>query len=286
MVVFPNCKINLGLNILRKRDDGFHDLETFFYPIILQDALEMIRDTDNNTGPVFTSSGLDIDGPPEHNLCLKAWHLLKNDFPDLPPVKIHLHKVIPMGAGLGGGSADASLMLLLLNNQFKLELTGKQLQDYAARLGSDCPFFIYNRPCLAGGRGEILEPVALDLSAYHIKLINPGIHIPTAWAFSQLNPSIPQHTIREIIQQPIGTWKETLTNDFETPVFAAHPQIKEIKERLYQEGAVYAAMSGSGSTVFGIFEKEVPVIDFDPSCFVKTLRLTAPPANPLHPADL
>ena len=271
MIVFPNCKINLGLKILGKRDDGFHNLETVFYPIPFKDALEIIANTQNKNGVEFTGTGLAVDGEAIDNLCVKAYQLLKNDFPQLPAVKIHLHKAIPMGAGLGGGSADAAFMLRLLNEKFNLNLSTPQLLNYALQLGSDCPFFIINKPCMATGRGEVLEEVAVDLSAYKIVLINPGIHINTGWAFSQLSHgSKPLDSLKgsdgskpsDPYKQPIETWKHDLQNDFEAPVFAAHPQIKTIKESLYNEGALYAAMSGSGSTVFGIFDKNVETISF------------------------
>ena len=267
MIVFPNCKINLGLHILGKREDGFHNLETVFYPVPFKDVLELIPNTNNKTAVEFTGTGLAVDGGAADNLCVKAYHLLKKDFPQLPAVKIHLHKAIPIGAGLGGGSADAAFMLNLLNEKFKLTLSAPQLLNYSIQLGSDCPFFIINKPCLATGRGELLEDVAVDLSMYKIVLINPGIHINTGWAFSQLSatkgsdglkPSDPfTKSLKEIIQQPIETWKDDLKNDFEIPVFAAHPQIKEIKELLYQQEAKYAAISGSGSTVFGIFDQNI-----------------------------
>ena len=266
MVTFPNCKINLGLHILGKREDGFHNLETVFYPVAFKDALELIPATNNTTEIEFTGTGLAVDGNVSDNLCVKAYYLLKKDFPQLPLVKIHLHKAIPMGAGLGGGSADAAFMLKLLNEKFNLNLSTLQLLNYALELGSDCPFFVINKPCIATGRGEILEEMEVDLSAYKIVLINPGIHINTGWAFSQRSvgskPSGRFKPLKEIIQQPIETWKENLQNDFEIPVFAVHTQVKAIKENLYSEGAVYAAMSGSGSTVFGIFNR-----DFDVSAF-------------------
>ncbi|MBP6286235.1 MAG: 4-(cytidine 5'-diphospho)-2-C-methyl-D-erythritol kinase [Ferruginibacter sp.] len=259
MIVFPNCKINLGLNILRKREDGFHDLETVFYPIPFTDALEAIADPAGNMETSFTASGLQVEGAAGDNLCVKAYQLLKKDLPRLPPVKVHLHKAIPMGAGLGGGSADAAFMLKLLNEKFKLNLSTSELLHYALRLGSDCPFFIINKPCFAAGRGERLEEIALDLSAYKIVLVNPGIHINTGWAFSQITPSLPQRSIREMISQPVATWENDLKNDFEEAVFAAHPAVRSVKEDLYRQGALYASMSGSGSTVFGIFNKNTPV---------------------------
>jgi len=252
MLSFPNCKINLGLRILRRREDGYHDLETVFHPLAVKDVLETLRSETLS----FTSTGLPIPGDAAANLCLKAWQLLKKDFPELPDVQIHLHKNIPIGAGLGGGSADGAFMLVLLNRQFRLGLEEEKLMSYAAQLGSDCPFFILNKPCLAGGRGEKLEPIGLDLSGHRFALVNPGIHIGTAWAFSQCTPSEEGRSIREIIALPVDAWKGQLVNDFETPVFRAHPELKKIKEKLYHAGAIYASMTGSGSSFFGIFAKE------------------------------
>jgi 4-diphosphocytidyl-2-C-methyl-D-erythritol kinase len=252
MITFPNCKINLGLNITRKREDGFHDLETVFFPVALKDSLEVIQSTEVK----FQSTGLHISGDEESNLCIKAYNILKRDFPQLPPIHIHLHKVIPMGAGLGGGSSDAAFMLALLNKKFKLAISQDQLLKYALELGSDCPFFNINKPCYARGRGEILEPVTVDLSAYRIVLVNPGIHVSTKDAFAQLTPKVPQMNILEIIEQPIIKWKDSLSNDFEQTVFSLHPPIKEIKDQLYDEGALYASMSGTGSTVYGLFEND------------------------------
>ena len=264
MVAFPGCKINLGLRILNKRTDGFHNLATVFYPLPLKEVLEIIRnnDTDNKEAIHFTLSGNIVDGNTENNLCVKAYHLLKKDFPQLPAVSMHLHKAIPMGAGLGGGSADAAFTLKLLNEKFQLSLSTDQLISYSLQLGSDCPFFIIDQPCYATGRGEMLEPVSLSLSHYQLLLINPGIHINTGWAFSQLSiPEIDpdsvtgQKNLKEIISQKPGTWRKELVNDFETPVFLKYPELSGIKEQLYQQGAIYAAMSGSGSSLFGLFEK-------------------------------
>ncbi len=271
MVSFPNCKINLGLHILGKREDGFHNLETLFYPVPFKDALELIPSTNNDIE--FTATGLAVDGTAADNLCVKAYHLLKKDYPEIPAVKIHLHKAIPLGAGLGGGSADAAFMLKLLNEKFHLNLSTDQLINYALQLGSDCPFFIINKPCFATGRGEVLEEITLDLSAYKMVLINPGIHINTGWAFSNIIPALPIKSIKEIIQQPIHTWKGELENDFETAVFTAHPAIKEIKASLYAQGAIYAAMSGSGSTVFGIFEPNTDSLALkDSNYFIKIIN--------------
>lgn len=252
MVVFPNCKINLGLHITGKRPDGFHALETVFYPVALTDMLEMIT----ADALSFQSTGLSIPGAADSNLCLKAYYLLKKDIPELPPVQMHLHKIIPMGAGLGGGSADGAFTLQLLNNKYKLELSSEQLIAYAAQLGSDCPFFILNQPCYATGRGELLEPVSLDLSAWHFVLVNPGIHVNTKWAFEQIKPGPSGKDLKAILQLPVEQWKEWLSNDFETPIARSHPEIEQIKHQLYTLGASYAAMTGSGSTVFGLFREK------------------------------
>jgi 4-diphosphocytidyl-2-C-methyl-D-erythritol kinase len=264
MLSFPNCKINLGLNILHKREDGFHDIATIFYPVQLFDALEVIPISNNTVE--FTQTGLLIDGKEEDNLCIKAWHLLKKDFSQLPGVKMHLQKNIPMGAGLGGGSADGAFALKLLNEKFRLDLPTPRLIEYAASLGSDGPFFIINKPCFATGRGEMLEEINIDLSAYTIVLINPGIHVNTGWAFAQVpgDLQLPDsyRSLKEIIQQPIASWKDELQNDFEKPIFEKYPGIKKIKEELYAKGAIYASMSGSGSTVFGVFEKKITINSF------------------------
>ena len=250
MLLFPNCKINLGLHIVRKRDDGFHDLETVFYPLSLRDALEAVTAEE----PQFTTTGLPVQGPAADNLCLKAYHLLKKDYPQLPVVAMHLHKTIPMGAGLGGGSSDGSFTLRLLNDKYHLELSQEQLIAYALQLGSDCPFFIINKPCIASGRGEQLTPIELDLSGYSFLLVNPGIHINTGWAFSQITPA-PSKSVEAIIGQPIANWRDQLQNDFEIPVCKHHPQLAGIKDKLYDAGALYASMSGSGSCFYGIFPK-------------------------------
>jgi 4-diphosphocytidyl-2-C-methyl-D-erythritol kinase len=274
MLLFPNCKINLGLHILNKREDGFHNLETVFYPVGVKDALEIIPSASTAEAIEFSSSGLTVEGNTNDNICIKAYHLLKKDFPQLPCIKMYLHKAIPMGAGLGGGSADGAFALQLLNTKFNLNISTPQLLNYAEQLGSDCPFFIINKPSYATGRGEILETINIDLSKYSIALINPGIHINTGWAFSQLTPALPQKSIQQIIQQPVSTWKEELKNDFEKPVFEKYAAIKDIKEELYHLGAVYACMSGSGSTVFGIFENTISLDTFtNKNYLVKILPL-------------
>ena len=268
MVTFPNSKINLGLNIVGKRGDGYHGIETVFFPVQLKDALEVIEKEKFE----FSTSGSPIEGETEKNLCIKAYHLLKKDFPQLPSVQMYLYKAIPIGAGLGGGSADGAFTLKLLNKKFELNLSEKQLINYSLQLGSDCPFFILNKPCFATGRGEILEPTELDLSEFKIVIVLPAIHISTAWAFANIKPLKPVKSIKQIIQQPITTWNDELINDFEKPVFAKYPEIKSIKDALYDEGAIYASMSGSGSAVYGIFRKEKAIsLTFPENYFVKTL---------------
>lgn len=272
MILFPNCKINLGLQILRKRDDGFHDLETVFYPLPWQDAIEVIQHPSPLTDIEFSGTGIKVGGSLSNNICVKAYQLLRTDFPQLPAVKMHLHKTIPMGAGLGGGSADGAFTLLLLNKKFNLGLSEVALMDYALQLGSDCPFFIRNKPCFATGRGEIMEDVKLDLSGYKFVLVNPRIHINTGWAFSQIKPAGKRQSIREIIQLPVDEWHEKLVNDFEEPAAKYHPEIAGVKDALRQQGALYASMTGSGSTVYGIFAKETePTLSFPSKYFVKTV---------------
>jgi len=249
MITFPNCKINLGLNILQKREDGFHNLETVFYPLAFNDILEVVScDTESR----FINTGIS-GGEIENNLCIKAYHLLKKDYPRLPEINMHLHKTIPVGAGLAGGSADAAFTLTLLNEKFNLQIPLQQLFVYASQLGSDCPFFLINSPCFATGVGEKLMKINLSMSAYKILLINPGIHISTKEVFNKIIPAIPKKRIDEIILQPIESWKYDLKNDFEPIVFSMYPQIKKLKESLYEQNAIYASMTGTGSSVYGIF---------------------------------
>jgi 4-diphosphocytidyl-2-C-methyl-D-erythritol kinase len=272
LIVFPNCKINLGLHIVRKREDGYHDLETIFYPLSLRDALEIVRretaDVKRQTEEQFEAfaihmSGLPVQGKPDDNLCVKAYNLLKKDFPQLNTVDIYLHKAIPMGAGLGGGSADGAFTLQLLNEKFQLNITREKLLDYSLQLGSDCPFFIINKPCFATGRGELLQGIQLDLSSYSFLVVHPGVHINTGWAFSQLTPAPSQQSLTAIIQQPVTSWRTVLTNDFEAPVCKQHPELQTIKDRLYEAGALYASMTGSGSCFYGIFPKnQLPTLEW------------------------
>lgn len=251
MISFPNAKINLGLHIIGKRKDGFHEIETCMVPVPLFDALEMILDKK----PTWNSTGLDIPGDSKDNLILKAEKLLRKDFPNLPNLNIHLHKNIPMGAGLGGGSADGAFALKLMNNLFDLHLDDFFLEEYAEKLGSDCPFFIENTPKIARGRGEILEPIELSLKGTYLILINPGIHIGTKEAYAGVTPAHPKVKLEEVLVDR-SRWKAELANDFEPSIFKNHPEIAEIKSKLYEAGAFYAAMSGSGSSVFGLFDNE------------------------------
>jgi 4-diphosphocytidyl-2-C-methyl-D-erythritol kinase len=258
MIDFPACKINLGLNITEKRPDGYHNIETVFYPVKWTDALEIIEG-----GKVpfeLISSGLKVEGKIEENLIFKAYKLL-SDICKLPPLKVHLHKVLPMGAGLGGGSSDAAFFLKLANKQFKLNLSTEKLTEMARKLGSDCAFFIENTPLFAKGKGDEFEAIRIDLGKYHLLVVFPGIHSNTKEAYEGARPSIPQKSIKDILKQPIETWREELVNDFEKSIFKKYPEIEELKNTLYKKGAKYASLSGSGSAVFGIF-KERPEIDF------------------------
>jgi 4-diphosphocytidyl-2-C-methyl-D-erythritol kinase len=256
MLRFPNAKINIGLNIVRKRPDGYHDLETVFYPVPVHDALEILPATsDKETRMYF--SGLPVVGPEEENLVWKALRLLQGDFPQkIKTPAVYLHKSIPMGAGLGGGSADAAFMLQLMNDYFELELNKELLLAYALKLGSDCPFFIENRAVFAEGRGEVMKPVTLDLSPYNIQIICPALPVSTATAFQTVWPRPSESDLRTIVQMPIASWKAHIRNDFEAAVFPLHPELAAIKAQLYQQGALYAALSGSGSALYGIFPKE------------------------------
>ena len=261
MVVFPPCKINLGLSVLSKRPDGYHNLETCFYPVPWTDILEIIP----ADSFAFSSTGNVIPGKPEENLCVKAYHLLKKDL-DLQPVKIHLHKIIPSGAGLGGGSSDAAHTLRLLNEKFSLNISQAKLMEYAARLGSDCAYFIQDQAMVGTGRGEILHETSLSLKGKFLVLVKPDIHVSTGDAFSGIEPRMPRQAIAEIIlQYPLQQWKNVLENDFEETVFVKHPAIKKIKEKLYELGAVYASMSGTGSAVAGIFDSATDVSQHFPN---------------------
>jgi 4-diphosphocytidyl-2-C-methyl-D-erythritol kinase len=248
MISFPNAKINIGLNVVSKRADGYHNLETIFYPVGLADALEITLADQT----AFSSSGIAIDGRAENNLVYKAYGLLKKEY-DLPPVKMHLHKVIPFGAGLGGGSSDAAFALKMLNSFLNLGISGTELEVLAAQIGADCPFFIHNKSCFAEGIGDVLHPVELDLSAYKIVIVKPKVSVSTPEAYKNIVPKTSAFKLQDIVHLPIEEWKQNIQNDFEESVFPVYPEIAELKEKLYQAGALYAAMSGSGSAVFAIF---------------------------------
>jgi len=273
MLSFPICKINLGLNVVEKRPDGYHNLETVFYPVPITDALEVFP-----MDPTFPSdvdcdlkvTNIHIDGDEQRNLVVRAYNLLKKDFPTLPRIHAHLYKGIPTQAGMGGGSSDCGFMITLLNKMFKLGLYEQQMIDYAAQLGADCPFFIVNRPSYAEGIGEKLQPVPLDLKGWYLAVVRPAIPVSTKEAFSLITPQHPVKNCRDIVLQPVETWRDELTNDFEKSVFAIHPEIGAIKEQLYEMGAVYAAMSGSGSSLFGLFRNPVSLDCFDEEGAFKT----------------
>jgi len=251
MITFPNAKINLGLHITQKRKDGYHEIESCMFPIPLCDALEMILDKK----PSWTVTGLEVPGDPKDNLILKAEKLLKKDYQGLPSLQIHLHKHIPMGAGLGGGSADGAFAIKLMNNLFDLHLDDFFLEEYAAELGSDCPFFIENTPKIIRGRGEILEESAVSLQGSYLVLIHPGIHGGTKEAYAGVTPAQPKTPLEEVLADR-SRWKKELVNDFEQSIFKNYPEIEAIKSRMYSAGAYYAAMSGSGSSVFGLFDQK------------------------------
>ena len=277
MITFPDCKINLGLNVVERRPDGYHNLETVFYPVPITDALEVQAMDELFPSAVdcdLKVTNLVIEGDEQRNLVVRAYQLLKQDFPQLPRVHVHLYKNIPTQAGMGGGSSDCAFMLSLLNEQFALGLSKQQLIGYAARLGADCAFFILNEPAYAEGIGERLQPVDLRLQGMCLAVVRPDIPVSTKEAFSLIKPQRPAKNCRDIVMQPVETWREELKNDFEQSVFALHPEIALIKQQLYEQGAVYAAMSGSGSAVFGLLRE--PQADFAsrfPSMFTAFMPL-------------
>jgi 4-diphosphocytidyl-2-C-methyl-D-erythritol kinase len=258
MVIFPNAKINLGLSVLQKRSDGFHQIESAMYPVPINDALELIVAPDRKFG--FSVSGIEIQGNTENNLCVKAWKLLQTAYA-LPEVKMHLHKAIPMGAGLGGGSADGAFTIKLINQFFKLGLSEDVMETFARKLGSDCPFFIRNQAALAFDKGDQLKQIKLDLTGYFLVLVKPDVHISTAEAYAGISPKVPDMLISKIIQLPVEEWKGRLNNDFETSIFKILPALNKIKNTFYQSGAVYASMSGSGSAIYGLFKNEIELKD-------------------------
>ena len=254
MIVFPNAKINIGLNVVGQRPDNFRNLESCFYPVPWQDALEIVPAPENS----FTLSGIPVPGAVETNLCWRAYKMLRVDY-SLSPVNMHLHKNIPMGAGMGGGSADGAFALHLLNNLFKLNLTEDSLEEYARRLGSDCAFFIRNKPIFARERGDVFEFINLDLSSYQCVIVYPDIHITTAEAFGLVKTEVPEYALKDLLTQDVSTWKGKVVNSFEKALFPKYPVLAQIKAYLYKQGAIYAAMTGSGSAIFGLFSEEIVI---------------------------
>lgn len=258
MIQFANAKINIGLQVLDRRGDGYHNLETVFYPIKLYDVLEIVP-SDSLKLDVY---GLDIPINNDGNLCIKAFQMLAQDF-KLEPVQIYLYKQIPVGAGLGGGSSDAAHTIKLLNEQFQLGLSVSQMQDYAVRLGADCSFFIGNEPVFAEGIGDVFSSIQLDLSPYHLVLVKPAVHISTPEAYRSVRPNANGKKLKEMIEKPVEEWRKYIFNDFEEGIFIAHPSIAEVKAALYEAGALYASMSGSGSSVYGIFGDAVKLEELE-----------------------
>lgn len=252
MVTFPNAKINIGLNILSRRTDGYHNLETIFYPVKVKDVLEVIEAPKLK----FESSGIEIPGNANENLCLSAYQLLKADF-DIPPVYIHLHKNIPIGAGLGGGSADAAFFIKLMNDKFNLGLNDEKMENYCRKLGADCAFFIQNKPLFAYDKGDFFEPIEIDLSSYFIVLVMPPVHVSTGEAYRSVKPQLPKLSLKDLVKLPIESWQGKINNDFEPHILNSHPQIRGVKRAMLEAGALFTLMSGSGASVFGIFKDPV-----------------------------
>lgn len=266
MLTYPNAKINIGLNVVERREDGYHNIETVFYPIGLNDILE-VEPSDTCTDYSFSSSGIELGGDPEDNLIVRAYRLIRQEY-QFPAIDISLMKQIPFGAGLGGGSSDAAFMLKALNEMFELKITARKLEKFATMLGADCPVFIKNKPVFASGIGNVFTPIKLSLKGYFLLLVKPDIHVSTPEAYSLVVPEKPQFSLVELIQQPLTGWKDTIKNDFEKSVFTKYPEIELIKNQLYEMGAVYASMSGSGSSVYGIFKAEPEKTDAFNGCFV------------------
>lgn len=258
MLTFPNAKLNLGLYVTARRPDGFHNLESVMLPLPWTDALELLPALAGHASSI-TLSGRPIPGDPATNLCLRAYELLQTDFPQLPPAQIYLHKIVPIGAGLGGGSADAAFALKAANDLFSLGLAPVALESYARRLGSDCAFFIQNKPMLAVEKGDVFEEIDLNLAGTGCVVVYPNLHISTAEAYARIVPQHPAHALREALAQPMVTWRDTVANDFETALTPSHPVLADIKQQLYNAGATYASLSGSGSAVYGLWPGGEPV---------------------------
>ncbi len=260
MIIFPIAKINLGLNVVERRPDGYHNLETVFYPVAIKDALEvqvMDEQFPAETDCDIKISNIPVEGDEQRNLVVRAYQLLKADFPQLPRLHTHLYKQIPTQAGMGGGSSDGAAMVLLLNEMFQLGLSEERMIGYVTKLGADCPFFILNRPAYAEGIGEKLMPIELSLKGWKLAVVRPDIPVSTKEAFSLITPQHPAENCREIVARPISCWRDALKNDFEKSVFALYPEIGKVKDELYELGAVYASMSGSGSSLYGLFENDI-----------------------------
>lgn len=272
MISYPNAKINLGLNVVRKRDDGYHDIESVFYPIPWCDILEVVPEKSGRGKVKFTSSGIEIPSNGNLNLCEQVYQLMHDEF-DMPSVKIHLHKIVPIGAGLGGGSADAAFTAVMLNDLFGLKLSTEKLEEIVSTVGSDCPFFIRNKPAYVTGRGEVLKPFDIDLSGYWIALVNPNIHIGTKEAYRGILPVEAETSLEELLANDVSEWKNAVKNDFEASIFPNYPEIESLKEQLIGLGAEYAAMTGSGSTVFGLFENEPQQLLFPAGYSLKIAQL-------------
>lgn len=270
MIVFPNAKINVGLNITSKRADGYHNLESVFYPIPLKDVLEIVVADDGVTE--MQIGGISIDGDVSDNTVMKAYRILQEEY-GLPAVKIFLEKVIPFGAGLGGGSADASFAIKLLNDMFHLGMDEPHMEAVAAKIGADCPFFIKNKPAFVTGIGDVLEPIEFSLAGVYFLLVKPDDFVSTKEAYSKVVPKEPVLALSEMVMKPISEWKYNVVNDFEESVFANHPTVQRIKETMYEHDAMYASMSGSGSSVFGLFRSKVDVDDMFPGMFTFQQKL-------------
>lgn len=274
MVVFPCCKINLGLNVVERRSDGYHNIETIFYPIPLHDNLEVVTAQNASQPYLLHQTGLTLDGDPDNNLVVKVYNLLREDYKQLPPIEIWLHKRIPSGAGLGGGSSDAAFMMRLLNEKYELGMDEEDIEYRLSHLGADCTFFYHARPAFATGIGNELTYLDFDLRGWNFVLVKPDIHVSTKQAYSMVRPKPSAHNLLEAVSRPVETWKDTVKNDFEYSVFLHHPEIAAIKQTLYDMGAVYASMSGSGSSVFGLFNRSQPeAADVFHDCMVYETRL-------------
>ena len=258
MLTFPNAKLNLGLYVTERRPDGFHTLESVFVPLPWTDALELLPAPAGQPETSITLTGRPIPGDPATNLCLRAYALLQADFPQLPPAQLFLHKIVPIGAGLGGGSADAAFALKAANDLFSLNLSVEALESYARRLGSDCAFFIQNKPVLAVARGDVFEPIDLHLTGTACVVVYPNLHIGTAEAYARIRPQPPAHPLRAALARPMAEWRNLVSNDFETALTPSYPVLAEIKQQLYAAGATYASLSGSGSAVYGLWTVQKP----------------------------